>query len=584
MGSDSDSYGTLAGSGSGSGLDVNQVIFVYEKGTVKNFENVDVSLFLNNGLIENVKEIEAHSSVDNNANGEIKIGEGTDIDTMAIHGQFNNDNGQIDVDMYSSKAPKAGRDHDQIAVDKNVGGNGGSATIDGGVVEVSMTTSLTDPSASSWFYGGVKNVFLSTTDGLTVNTEMTASEGTFDMPLFKPVLGHDANDYWIAYQRDYIYGPQGKTYNQTQFGNYIDDIGKAINLNEDLFPVLVALDGLSADKTKGIVSDRALHALDEMSGALYGTVSTIAVQHANMVNNTIADHLREYNPCQVRGNNWNAWGMAYGLGGASQYDQNAAGYKYSVAGSVIGLDRQITPDRRMGAYFSVGSTNTSMKGLAEKAESTDIFTGLYFHGADNGCWYTTLFAGFGYSDFEAERNIAFIGRKTESDFEGYQANFYGERGLQFLVRDRLCFQPYIALQYIGMERTDFQEYGADVLDLTVDAERTSSLRTMLGAKISGDFAFNGLNINGQARAAWVHEYLDTCSLVYAQMSNPGATRFESNAKYQVRGNETGSDWGLFGLGLSTDLTEHAKLFGNYDCMANGNQALHVGNLGLEFGW
>lgn len=574
--------GKVDGAGTGS---------VYTAGSINNFGNlVNINrieagtLFTESGLINGFSEVDNEGTIKNvqtlkagvfSNMGRLEPGNG--IGKMSVLGDFVNyyevspSESVLAIDIRGTNAPTSGgNDNDLIEVS-------GSATITGGVAEVSVMDN------DRFYRSNVKYTFLYA-DTLSVEEELIASEGSAGIPLFHPELGYDAKKYWLNLQRDYIYGPQGDTFNPSQLGGYIDSIGSAINLNSDMADVLVALDALNAGGAPGVVSGRALHALDEMSGALYGTVSTIALQHASMINNTIADRLREWDNCPRACNNWNAWGMAYGLGGSSQFDGNASGYKYSVAGTVIGLDRQVNQNNRMGAYFAVGSTNTKLKGLVEKAESTDIFTGLYFNGNDNDCLYTTLFAGFGYNDFEAKRTITFVNRQTESAFDGYQANFYGERGVKVLVAGKHYLQPYIALQYIGLNRTGIDESGADALDLNVDSERTRSLRTMLGAKFTTELCFNNVLYNGHARAAWAHEYLDTCSFAYAQMSNPNGAYFESNSTFQVRGNDSGRDWGMFGLGLDTDLSKHAKLFGNYDCMVNGQQAIHTGNLGLEFGW
>lgn len=108
-----------------------------------------------------------------------------------------------------------------------------------------------------------------------------------------------------------------------------------------------------------------------------------------------------------------------------------------------------------------------------------------------------------------------------------------------------------------------------------------SLRSLFGIKLATVNCVTGRKLNSEITAAWMHEYLDTTSVVSAQMSNPGGAYFESSPTFIVRGHNDGRDWFVAGAGLNYAFTDYFKIFGGYDCMINGVGAMHRGNLGLE---
>jgi uncharacterized protein with beta-barrel porin domain len=81
----------------------------------------------------------------------------------------------------------------------------------------------------------------------------------------------------------------------------------------------------------------------------------------------------------------------------------------------------------------------------------------------------------------------------------------------------------------------------------------------------------------------MHEFLDTYTDFTARFSNPNHVNFSSNAKFTVRGNDSGRDWAVLGTGLNYD-RGNWRLFSGYDITMNSKQVLHTGNAGLAYGW
>ncbi|MBR0191411.1 MAG: autotransporter domain-containing protein [Thermoguttaceae bacterium] len=569
---------TVIYDGKSTGSLVSSYINNKTNSTIQNVDLIQTIFLTNSGNMNNVSTVDSDNFQNN---GDITVGETGSVSTMNVEGHMVN-TGTLNIDANLQAAPVSGTTADLINVSKNGSmiTSDGTVTIEGGWVYVNELNST----GSSYYRAGINHNIIETEEGVKVIHELNAKETGFDIPLFKPVIGHDDKNVWISLQRDFLYGPAGETENQKEIGNYLDEIGKTPNPDGDLFTVLLQLDGLNADKKTGVVSERALEALDEMSGAVYGTVSSLANQHSTMINNSLAKHLRDWSPCAILDSGWNVWAEAYGMGGNAKHDGNANGYNYSVAGTLVGIDHEILVDGHIGAYFAAGATNANIKGLSESADSTDIFAGGYINLKDTGIWYTTIFGGIGYSNYEVERHFTFIPRDNKSEFDSWQVNAYVERGINLSFSNLWILQPFAGLQFIRTERDSIQEEGADLLDLTVEEANMSSLRSLFGIKLATSNCATGRKLNGQVSAAWMHEYIDASSTFSAQMSNPGGAYFESSPSFVIRGHNDGRDWFVTGLGLNYAFTDNLKIFGGYDCMINGVGAMHMGNLGLEFNW
>lgn len=80
----------------------------------------------------------------------------------------------------------------------------------------------------------------------------------------------------------------------------------------------------------------------------------------------------------------------------------------------------------------------------------------------------------------------------------------------------------------------------------------------------------------EVRAVWLHEFLQTSSVVNSFFAPIGGQSFA------VQGLNLGRDWALVGGGLRWELDSRWSLYGNYDAQVNGQQAFHVGSGGIQF--
>jgi len=82
----------------------------------------------------------------------------------------------------------------------------------------------------------------------------------------------------------------------------------------------------------------------------------------------------------------------------------------------------------------------------------------------------------------------------------------------------------------------------------------------------------------EVRALWLHEFLDTDSVVNSFLAPIGGGSFA------IQGLNLGRDWAIVGGGLRYELASGWQLYGNYDAQVNTQQVFHVGSGGLQYAW
>jgi uncharacterized protein with beta-barrel porin domain len=470
---------------------------------------------------------------------------------------------------------------------------GGTATVDDGTVSFTGTQRR-----------GIKYTFL-TAGNLTVTDEFelgTLSSG------FRGDLGYangTSGSYWLQMSEKAVeFLPIGQKHNQKHIGGYLDILSPNVPFG-DLNDVLGILDDIVLNNPVA-----ARYALDQMSGSIYGTHASASVMNIGIVNNTLADVLRnsyskknvaECNPCDEvttacepcepcepcadacepicteKSYKRNLWGLGYGIGGASQFDGNTYGYNQSFGGTIIGVDRENKRGIRFGGYFSYGEGRISSN-LLDRSESHEFLAGIYYR-KNLYQGYVLANAGLGNVQYDTQRTISFVGRRATSKHDAFVGTIYAERGFNFATKlGRL--QPYLGIQYIGNRQDGFTETGAGSLNLVGKRTETDSLRSLFGTRFQSKVRrYNGGRLNANANMAWLHEYADSATSFTAGLAGSPIP----NANFTVLGNNTKRDWAIFGVGLNYEKSQ-IRLFGGYDAYVNNQQVLHTGNAGLSYGW
>jgi len=577
------------------GFDEN-LVPIFEKGT---FINQGGTIFAGNVLVDIAQE----------------IFELDQVSTLNIDGNFTNNYGNFVIG---------------IEGDRNSAINVfGDAVVNGGMVSVEIIGGDTN------YVVDKRYTFLTVnpdgdpdnTNELLVTSPLTLDVRGFRDGLVKVVLGTDyEQSYWLSFVRAFNFSQEGKTMNQRTMGRYLDQVG--IYPGGDYLTVLAALDSargglqkINKDKQENgedvkPPSIDPLHAaFDQLSGSIYGTMTTASFQNVVMFHNTLANVLRrDYDSLPGMENNSNRqyrgqappyaspdnnksgsnpsthiWGMVYGHAGVMHADGNVGKYGQGFSGILIGYDRFNSKPQRYGLFLSAGGGSLSGE-LGDRTFTTEFMVGPYLR-QDTANTYMLLQAGIGNHHYDTKRRIVFgdpadpalfIDRMARNEHDAFVSTAHLEAGLRYRG-GTFNLSPFVGVQATGLLRGAFTEEGnAGCVGLRAGGKTYSSFRAMFGMRFdSKSFRFFKGQASFYGNAAWMYEFeqSDRHTEFTARFVNQPGVRERA---FTVHGNDPGRDWIQTGFGMNYAVTSFFRYFAGYDAYANSNQVMHSANLGFVY--
>ncbi|WP_372715980.1 autotransporter domain-containing protein [Novipirellula sp.] len=525
---------------------------------------------------------------------------GNSIGTMTIGGNASFNSGSTtEVEIQPSATPVAGTDNDLITAD--------TATINGGDVSVL--------GAVGSYTHGAKYTFLQASSGVTGVFDSI----TDDLAFFDAELGYDVNSaFFTLVANSTDYASVGGSGNRQAVGSYIDK--NSTGASGDFGSVLDAFSMLTTGQVQS--------GLSQLSGEVYGSQSRVVIQGTNQLIGAIGGQLRSgmfsgsgsgrggfasampssspaasasgsgvalvsyvdasQSPCDAliaptchAAYNWRGWMTGYGLGGSAESDGNAAGINYGLGGTTFGIERSLGNSAQLGFFGGYVGSSVSADNMDQTVRANGGNFGSYLtHTA--GRHYGIAMGGLQFDDFDSDRTIRVgaLSRTATGESDGWQGFAYGERGLNLQLTRSHQWQPFAGLQYVYARQNAFTETGAGAMNLAMSGVDTHSLRSNLGSRLQWQSwtSRRGWAITPEVRGSWMHEFLDTTSVVNAQFAGVGGAGFSAN------GLDLGRDWAIVGGGFAARPSDRWELRADYNTQFNDRQVLHIGSGTLSYVW
>jgi outer membrane autotransporter protein len=486
---------------------------------------------------------------------------GNSIGTLSINGNFTQNSGST----YQVEVNAAGQG-DRVNVT-------GTATLGGTVGVVAApgayrtTTKYTILSA----LGGVSGTYASV---------------TINFAFLKPSLSYDTNDVFLTLlQTGSAFADGAQTPNQRAVGTVLDAAWPAAT--GDFSAVLQAISGLSAAQGPAT--------LDAISGQNYAGFSSSMVQGAQVFMNNFASQVGGGNArvavaeaCDVACDAtspalWGAWGGVLGGAGTITGNANSGTLIYNVGGFAAGLDRRVSPNLLVGATVGYLTGSQSTGGLNGSGRSESVQAGLYSSFSAGGLYIDGL-VGYSYSDNQMHREIMIPGLAPRVAFGHTGASqVFGQLETGYKIRiggaAEAFVTPFARLQGSMAMQSAFREIGADSLNLSVAQQTTNSLRSVLGAQLTGNIDA-GLRekIALQFRLGWSHEHADVARPITATFAGAPSLPFT------VYGSEPQRDGAVVGLGASATIASGTTVFLRYEGNVAGQDNSHSVFGGFRLSW
>jgi len=184
--------------------------------------------------------------------------------------------------------------------------------------------------------------------------------------------------------------------------------------------------------------------------------------------------------------------------------------------------------------------------------------------------------GGGTDSYDTTRQLP-ANLTARGDFEGYQIASYVESGLTRRW-GAWNWQPSLGLQYIHLNQNGFTETGAGGAGLTVGSVGENSCRGSVGLRFARPTPVGPIIVVPTLQARYAYEFCDVDRLVTANFAGVVGSTFTT------AGNQLGRNFGQFGLGLNTALTNRVGSFLGYDLVTADRAVSHSGNTGLQIVW
>ena len=272
------------------------------------------------------------------------------------------------------------------------------------------------------------------------------------------------------------------------------------------------------------------------------------------------------------------WLDGYGLFGSLSGDSGTSDLDYTIGGVSLGLDYRLAKNWLLGAAGGYAYSDLDFDGLTG-SQSANTGQGALYGGYVTPWLQLGASARYGYSAMSSSREIGFVDRNADSDFDGWDAGGRVEAALDLFELGGVEVQPLASFTYTHVQQDEIDESGADSLDLQGEAETLDSLVSGVGTRIHGVFQIDrDFWFHPEFQARWLHEFGDRDRQISARIGGiPGAV-------YTVQGTQVPADYGVFGVSWTVVAAGRIHASIGYDVVVSSALVQHAATLGIKVIW
>ncbi|QLR44670.1 autotransporter domain-containing protein [Enterobacter sp. RHBSTW-00994] len=278
----------------------------------------------------------------------------------------------------------------------------------------------------------------------------------------------------------------------------------------NLFNASLALEGKQEANRVG----ESLSPAQNINTSTAATVATSTAQsvvgaHIDAVRNPASSGTSGVATGDDYSSNWIVWGQPFGGYARQDSSSDVSGYTAKFGGLILGADRSLNDDWRMGA--AVNYSNTSVHGkdsLSGNTSTADNYGVIGYAGYTGNPWYLNLSAGLNRQNYDSVRRADFTGFSgtAKGKFNGQSVTLQTEFGYPFTLPASVVLTPLASLTY-GYQHVDgYKESGGNGMALDVGSTHSQSVVSDMGARIEKTFVTGIGNLTPFAQVSWLHQY------------------------------------------------------------------------------
>ncbi|MDU4843120.1 MAG: autotransporter domain-containing protein [Leclercia adecarboxylata] len=208
-------------------------------------------------------------------------------------------------------------------------------------------------------------------------------------------------------------------------------------------------------------------------------------------------------------NNWIVWGQPFGGYARQDSTDNVSGYTAKFGGLIIGADRALGDDWRLGAALNYSNTSVHGKdNLSGNNSTADNYGVIAYAGYTSNPWYLNLSAGLNRQNYSSVRRADFTGFSgaAHGKFNGQSITLQSELGYPIALPADVVLTPLAGLTYGYQHVEGYSETGGNGMALDVSSTHAQSVVSDIGARIGKTFATGLGNLTPFVQVSWIHQY------------------------------------------------------------------------------
>ena len=354
--------------------------------------------------------------------------------------------------------------------------------------------------------------------------------------------------------------------------------------------VLAAVQGLPASGNvfaalTNLPSDAAIRAAaDQVSGEIHATTQGVLLEDSRYLRDAVTGRLRQAGegasadaggPSVQEGQGGLAWwGQFVGTWGHRDSDGNAATTTHTSGGFLLGADRLLGDNARLGVAAGYTQTAVNSPARDSSVSSRDLDLSVYA-GTQLGSLGLRAGAAYGWHALDGTRFVTvpgLVGHEL-SRYDADTAQLFGEAAYRFTFK-HTTLEPFARAAHVRLHTDGFQEHGG-IADLAGRGESHSVSYSTLGARATTGFPFHGdQKLSVHAMLGWRR--------AYGRIDTATSMAFAGGAPFVVAGLPIARNALAADAGLTVQLAKHAS----FDLSWQGQAAHHAMDSGFRgsFDW
>ena len=183
----------------------------------------------------------------------------------------------------------------------------------------------------------------------------------------------------------------------------------------------------------------------------------------------------------------NMWLKPVGSWTRQQERNGVSGYDADSYGFVVGMDGDVTESSRLGLALSYMNTRVDGNGMSSGNKADIDAYQLIAYGSHDLAQFENVElnwqADVGMNKNDSKRQISFIGRTAEADYDSYTAHVGVGIGKRFELNDSSTVMPSLRADYAYIRDESYTEKGAGAINLDVDSVHSDEFILMVQTDI-----------------------------------------------------------------------------------------------------